>query len=487
MAFRQEDFKKTTRKGADGGPASVYPHQIKDKKAVARLEIAIRTFDAAVGKRRRDMDAQAMTDFFGDPRLARGVVACLGQFYRYETPDFARMVGRAAAARLREAGLTRPAEVRAYTYASVNDEHGGFLPEAQRAGCYEALGGRFGLSAHQWDTLLHLDAEDNQILSRLGAAPAPADLVALYNFHALDTVLRRATQLTLFGLSLSTAQSADVRALAKGLGLRAVVSGEGGTLTLTEAPQDRGGGAALFPRRAGRLARCFLLLTQSYATRGTTGFADARISAKPFRLTLGADALRALGMPTRRAEAADDKPALRKRLEAGQALHKDLLKRRARGEAGGWRLKRLPEPVVNAAGVLLPDFTLTRDGVAVQVLLGPDAPGDWGAPLLCLPPGRKAPDAGDVLARADALTDSLFALPPAALPAVPGDVLSLCDRAASEGMVRAADARRALHLLDESPLIEWVRRAADPRVRYIPGVGLCSREMVAAIQGHAEA
>ena len=30
-----------------------------------------------------------MTDFFGDPRLARGIVACLGQFYRYETPDFA--------------------------------------------------------------------------------------------------------------------------------------------------------------------------------------------------------------------------------------------------------------------------------------------------------------------------------------------------------------------------------------------------------------
>ena len=92
MAFRQEDFKKTSRKGSGDAPASVYPHQLKDKKTVARLEIAIRTFDGAVGKRRKDMDAQAMTDFFGDPRLARGIVACLGQFYRYETLDFAQAV-----------------------------------------------------------------------------------------------------------------------------------------------------------------------------------------------------------------------------------------------------------------------------------------------------------------------------------------------------------------------------------------------------------
>ena len=121
----------------------MYPHQLKDKKAIARLEIAIRTFDAAAGKRRRDMDAQAMTDFFGDPRLARGIVACLGQFYKYETPDFRQMVGRDAAGRLRDAELTKPSEVRAFTYAYVNERHDGFLAEGERAACYEALAGEF--------------------------------------------------------------------------------------------------------------------------------------------------------------------------------------------------------------------------------------------------------------------------------------------------------------------------------------------------------
>ena len=489
MAFRQEDFKKTSRKGSGDAPASVYPHQLKDKKTVARLEIAIRTFDGAVGKRRKDMDAQAMTDFFGDPRLARGIVACLGQFYRYETLDFSQAVGREAAGRLRAAGLNRPVDVRSDTYAWVNEHKGGFLTEAGRAEAYEELGGRFCLSAHQWDTLLHGDSEDNQVLARLGAVPTPGDIIALYNFHSLDTVLRRATAITLHGLALPAGDAGDVRALAKGLGARAVVSGDGGTVTLSEAPSaDASGAASLFPRRAGRLARLVLHLVAAYATRQTTGWVDAKLGARCFRLALGTDALRALGMPSKRAADAE-KPAFKRRFEAGAALHKDLLKRRAKGEANGWRIKRLPDALVTATGVLLPDFLLTRGGKTACLLLGADAPGtvaEETASILTFALGRKPLDACDVLARVEAATSSLFAQAPAGPPAVPQDVRALCDRAAREGLVRAADARRTLHLLDESPLIAWVRQCADPRVRYVPGVGLCSQEMVAAIQGDGQ-
>ena len=359
-------------------------------------------------------------------------------------------------------------------------------PKRGRAEAYETLGARFCLSAHQWDTLLHGDAEDNQVLARLGGVPTPGDIIALYNFHSLDTVLRRATAVALHGLALPAGEASDVRALAKGLGGRAVVSGDGGTVTLSEAPpEDAPGAASLFPRRAGRLARLVLHLAAAYATRQTTGWVDAKIGARPFRLALGTDALRALGMPSKRAADAE-KPAFKRRFEAGVALHKDLLKRRAKGEANGWRIKRLPDPLVTATGVLLPDFLLTRAGKTACLLLGADAPGtvaEETASVLTFPLGRKPLDACEVLARVEAATSSLFALAPAGPPAVPADVRALCDRAAREGLVRAADARRTLHLLDESPLIAWVRQCEDPRVRYVPGVGLCSREMVAAIQG----
>ena len=482
MAFRQEDFKKTSRKGsAPGMPAAVYPHQLKDKKAVARLEIAIRIFDAAAGKRRRDMDAQAMTDFFGDPRLARGIVACLGQFYKYETPDFGQLVGRDGAGRLRDAEMTRPVHVRAFTYAYVNERHGGFLTEAGRAECYAALASEFCLTAQQWDMLLHSDSEDNQILTRLGAVPAPADIVALYNFHSLDTVLKRATQIVLLGLSLTAGDASEVRALAKALGVKAVVSAEAGTVTLLDTDT-----VSILPRRAGRLGRCLLHLISAYGTRNTGGYAEARLGAKPFRLTLSTDLLRVLGLPLK-ASAQAERLAFKKRFEAGLALHKDLLKetakRRASGETGGWRVKRLPEPEVSALGIRLPDFVLRRGESQVALMLGGDSPQKTDDLTLALPIGRKPLAATEVLARADAAATNLFALPDAAPQPVPHDVLALCDRAASEGMIKTADIRRTLHLLDESPLIEWVRLAADPRVRYIPGVGLLSEAMVTTIRG----
>jgi len=480
MAFRLEEFKKTTRKSSGGSvPASVYPHQIKDKKAIARLDIAIRTFDGSVGKRRQDMDAQAMTDFFGDPRLARGIVACLGQFYKYQTSDFPQMVGRNGAGRLREAGLSKPTDVRAYTYVHVNAEHHGFLTESGLALCYAELGERFCLTAHQWDTLLHLDAEGNQVLTRVGVMPTPADIVALYNFHSLDTALKRATTLTLCGLAPTAAEATEIRALARALGVKASVSGDQVTLTDLEM-------SSLLPRHLGRPSRCLLQLVQTYATRSTVGYADMLLGSRPFRLSLAADTLRVLGMTAGRD---DEKPAFRRRFEAVHTLHKDWLKQRARSEGNGWRIKRLPDPVVTASGVLLPDFKLTRGSSLVYVLLGdssstPPELGAGGPSVLSFPLGRKPIEANDVLAQAEAATNSLFLLPPRPTPAVPNDVLALCDRAAASGMVRAADAQRTLHLLDESPLIEWVRQAADPRVRYIPGIGLCSQELVTAIQSN---
>lgn len=475
MAFRLEDFKKTSRKSAAGSgvPASVYPHQMKDKKAVARLEIAIRTFDTLVGKRRGELNPQTMVDFFGDPRLARGVVACLGQFYKYQTPRFSDIVGTDGARRLAEASLTTPISVRAHTYAHVNTAHDGFLAESDRAACYAGIAEPFCLSAYLWDSLLHLDAEENQILTRPGAVPTPADIVALYNFHALDTCLRRAEKIVLNGLALASAEAGDVRALAKALGVKAIVSAEGATITLTDLEMS-----SLLPRRAGRLARAVLCLAQTFATRATTGYADTHLGTRTFRLAIGTETFKALGASLR---SAARQTAFRKQFNAGDALQKSLVKLRTQGEAAGWRFKRHPEPVVSAQGVLLPDLTLTQGDRRVYVIFGEVPSGEWGAPVLALPLGRKSADPAAVLCQAAALTDSLFALPVTPTLTIPSDVRALFERAAEHGMVRAADAQRTLHLLDESPLIEWVRQAADPRVRYIPGVGLLSQEMAAVI------
>ena len=234
-----------------------------------------------------------MADFFGDPRIARGVVACLGQFYKYRTPAFGEVVGDTAARRLEAAGLNSPMALRAHTYAHVNAAHQGFLEEAQRTDCYARLGEPLGVSAHEWATLLHLDAEENQILTRMGPVPEAPDLAALYNFHSLDTPLRRATRIVLSGLSLSSTEAADVRSLARHLGVKATVGDGGASVTLADLEMS-----SLLPRRPGRLGRCLLHLLQAIGSKTTSGYADAPLGARTFRLALGTDVFKVLGVPT---------------------------------------------------------------------------------------------------------------------------------------------------------------------------------------------
>ncbi len=473
MAFRTNDFKKTSRKAKGDAPASLYPHQMRDKKTLARLEIAIRLFDQMVGKRRGDMNAGALVDFFGDPRLARGVVACLGQYYKYRAPLFAETVGQDTAANLLLSGLGTPMAVRAHTYAFLNSRHDGFVTEAERPVRCAEIAREFSLTARDWDALMYLDAEENQLLTRLGDAPSAQDIAALYNFHALDTALRRAISVTLTGVCLSPAQAADARKAAERLGARATVSGGGSLVTLVPGTADEHG-----KRRPLQMARAALLLMHAHATRATGGHADVLLGTRRFRVALGTDAFRALGCPF----TATQSVRLARRLDMGDTLHRDLLRLRARGQADGWRIKRLPDPHISAHEVLLPDFALTLGGRNVLVVLGEHAAQDTNIPTITLPLARSAPDAAHVLAQADRALNNLFALPAPKTPAVPHDVRALCDRAATQGLVRAAEAQRALHLLDEEPLIAWVRQAADPRVRYIPGLGLCAEAMVSAIQ-----
>lgn len=473
MAFRTTDFKKTSRKAKDDAPAALYPHQMRDKKTLARLEIAIRLFDQMVGKRKGDMDAGALVDFFGDPRLARGVVACLGQYYQYRAPSFAETIGRDAAAQLLLSGLGTPMAVRAHTYAFLNVGHSGFVTEALRAARYGEIAEEFGLTARDWDALMHLDAEENQLLTRPGEAPGASDIAALYNFHALDTALRRAVSVTLTGLSLTPAQAGETRRAAERLGAKATVCGGGSMVTLAPAVTDEAG-----KRRPLQMARAALMLMHSHVSRAAAGHADVLLGTRRFRVSLGTDAFRALGCSLKTAAGV----SVARRLEIGDALHRDLLKLRARGLADGWRIKRLPDPRVSATEVLTADFSLAQNGRGVLVVLGNRDAQDGDAPAVSVDLGRTAPDAACVLEQANAALHNLFALPAARPAEVPRDVRALCDRAAAHGLVRAAEAQRTLHLLDEEPLIAWVRQAADPRVRYIPGLGLCAESMVSAIR-----
>jgi len=389
MAFRLEDFKKVARKSAGSSTAAIYPHQIKDRKMHARIDMAIRSYDNLVGRPRKEMDAGAMVYFLGDHRVARGIVACLGQQYRYETLPVSKAAGAETARQLALDGMLAPADFRSKAYEYVNATRNGWVSEASRMDCYGEIAAPYRIAPETWDALMHLDAEENQVLVRVGDMPAPADIVAQYNYHSLDTVLRRATKVVLQDLALANPEVADIRALASAYGCRAAFSAGNSTVTLTDLEMS-----SLLPRRAGRLARCLMLILHCLNTTGMSGYCEALIGARKVRLILSIDILQTLRGGAASAAAA----GLKARYAAVSALHKDLLKLRAKGEANGWRYKRDPDPVVTGGGLWLPDIMLSHGKKQVAVAFGGRHPELWPMPMLRLSADNA--DAADVLSRA---------------------------------------------------------------------------------------
>ena len=94
------------------------------------------------------------------------------------------------------------------------------------------------------------------------------------------------------GLALTSTEAADVRALARHLGVKATVGDGGASVTLADLEMS-----SLLPRRPGRLGRCLLHLLQAFGSKTLTGHADALLGTRTFRLALGADVFKALGVP----------------------------------------------------------------------------------------------------------------------------------------------------------------------------------------------
>src|SRR5689334_25034988 len=87
MSFKTSDFKKTTR--TTDGERVLYPYQIKDDRFTASIGYANAYYERIVGRRRGELEAEPLLEFFGDPRQARGLVACLARNYAWREQTLA--------------------------------------------------------------------------------------------------------------------------------------------------------------------------------------------------------------------------------------------------------------------------------------------------------------------------------------------------------------------------------------------------------------
>ncbi|NTV62804.1 MAG: DUF790 family protein [Oscillochloris sp.] len=367
MAFRMTDFKKTSRGSGTG--RMIYPHQIRDGRHIAAITFAIGYYERMVERRREEFEAEALIEFFGDPRLARGLVACLGQTYAWRSPGFAEALGAEVAATLAIVDILRPADLRARLYELANERYGGFVPPEERPAALRDLAADLGvfLEPAQLDRAMLLDSEGQQILTRLGPRPDPEQIVARYNFHSLESAIRYASaiKLRLEGPVWSILRSAH------NLGRRYNLGYEAGDLPgslfddrldLTlHGRRDALGGWA---RSGRRLARALLRLLAAHPGCAVSGEAEVYLPGDKARLRLDTRALATLG--TGAAESLADETWDDTLLDEFQRA---WARAALRGETDGWRIRRDPEPLVGESALVVPDFALRRGRQGVALCL----------------------------------------------------------------------------------------------------------------------
>ena len=497
MAFSLTDFKKTSRKA--GGRQVLYPHQLRDDRFLAAIAYAIDYYERMAGRPRHELQADTLMEFFGDPKLARGIVACLGRSYAWHEPSFDEVLDAETWSALRDLGLDTPARLRAYLYRYANQHHGGFLPSVGRAVALELLCAELPVSRAEFEMLLTLDAPNNAILTKLHGTPDARDIVNLYNYHSLETALRYAESLRLTLRGSLWPAIRTVHNLARRYGLVYTTDADRHGLLSQEVTVTLSGRRDALGSYRGsgrRIVRTLLRLLAAHPDAPVAGEAVVHLRGRAAHLLLDKRALRTLGTHAPAAGASE---------EAWEAEHAEAWRSvwtRAfmRGETGGWRLRRDPEPIITEDGIIVPDFGLHRGAqrAALVVAESPSAIEALVKPLKALH-GRALIVVSTRPELARRLADLQVVVVPAGdtpaprllATALPSPT-ALAERhttkwqrleriLAAEGFV---DDERIGDVLEVAPeqVEQAIRGWRSKELTYLPGVGLCNAETLGEIR-----
>jgi predicted nuclease of restriction endonuclease-like RecB superfamily len=502
MSFKINDFKKTSRTNA--GERLLYPYQIRDDRYTASIGYAIAYYERMVGRLRSEFESETLLEFFGDPRLARGLVACLARTYAWRAQTFEEALGPNAAAQLKRANITTPAALRARLYALANQHYGGVILPHERDEALTRLSEEIKQAAKtpsqhlltpaQIDQALMLDSEDRHVLMQLGPTPKPEEIVALYNYHSLETALCHAEQLVLNlrGPIWNILRSAHN--LARRYRLH---------YTINSAPRnlfDEHLTITITGKRGRQINRMLLRLLASHPDSLVGGEAKVRLRGQTSTLRLDERALRTLGVAAHTSN------------ELSEPWEADLLEQFQRswsrafmlGRTAGWRLRRDPEPLVSTGAIVVPDFVLMRGrerlmlclttGLATAEALNRDLAALGGrAPAVAVVPSYAAerlricpaPIATYDTQPSEAI-DNLVSLlerkfPRAQAGASQTPWQRLEQRVAEDGFV-GQEAVASLLGCPSDEALQLVRRWGGAGLHVLPGLGVCAPEMLGEIR-----
>ncbi len=359
MAFRLADVKKTVRSRSDG-QRYIHPRLLEPSAVAAQVSLALAYFASRLGRARHDVDPEMLVRFFGDPKVARGLVACLAATYHWRTQEFAEVLDERALSELAGRGLRTPVDLRLHLFDAVNAGNaGGYVPAAtpeQREECLRPLAHDLGLTSAKLDQLVALDAPENAVLVRVGLVPSPEHVAALYNYQVLDAVLRNSVSVELERVDAAGRVALEAACAAVDLPL----AWRGNTAWL----HNRADAFGSYARSGLRLTRALYLAAATAPALLTRGMAQVHVAGKAALYALDRHTLAGLTGGTGAVHAAAAAPDLRDGWDRRRSAASE-------GGAHGWRLLGSPELVLSSSGLVVAPYACRRD--ESTVLLWPVA------------------------------------------------------------------------------------------------------------------
>src|SRR5258706_2949860 len=154
MRLALRDVKKTVRRR--DGVAFVTPYLLRPRERLGELGALVAMHEAWIGGARATFPTERAAELVGDYRLARCLVACLGEWYEWQAPAWPGAASEAEAAALTARELTSPSRLRLAPYRFVPAQSGGFLPTPAPEARLSAFSAQIQLSRGTLPSLLRL-------------------------------------------------------------------------------------------------------------------------------------------------------------------------------------------------------------------------------------------------------------------------------------------------------------------------------------------
>src|SRR5260221_1115719 len=193
MRLARRAVRKTGRRR--DGVAFVTPYLLRPRERLRELEALVALHEAWIGRARATFPTERAAELVGDYRLARCLVACLGEGYEWWAAAWPGAASEAEAVAVTARELPSPSRLRLALYDFVHAQSGGFLPSAARETGLSAFCAQIELSRATLDDLLALDGEERAVLARGAERPPTArELAARYNARAFEALLANAAE-----------------------------------------------------------------------------------------------------------------------------------------------------------------------------------------------------------------------------------------------------------------------------------------------------